>query len=159
MFKQRVPPWLCCLYAELLLFWVFFSLFRSQTTAVHAWKYQALLQGRQRQAHSKLNMTRQCTLTAQKANHILGCIKRSMARRSWEGILSFCPALPWWDLTWSPTSSSGALSTGKTWTCCIRSRGGHKNHQTHCTPLLGGKAERVGSGQPGEEKAPGKPTL
>jgi len=22
-----------------------------------------------------------------------------------------------WDLTWSPASSSGALSTGKTWTC------------------------------------------
>ena len=30
----------------------------------------------------------------------------------------FCPsALLWWDPTWSPTSSSGALSTRKTWSC------------------------------------------
>jgi len=29
--------------------------------------------------------------------------------------------------TWGPVSSSGALSTGKTWTCWSRSRGGCKN--------------------------------
>jgi len=28
-----------------------------------------------------------------------------------------------WDPTWSPVSSSGALSTGRTWTCWSRSRG------------------------------------
>jgi len=34
---------------------------------------------------------------------------------------------------------------------------GHKNDQRDGTPLLRGKAERVGAVQPGEEKAPGRP--
>jgi len=54
-------------------------------------------------------------------------------------------------------SSSGAPSTGKAWTCWTGSRGGHKNDQRAGTPLLGGKAERVGVVQPGEEKALGRP--
>jgi len=35
----------------------------------------------------KLNTSRQCVLAAQKANHILGCIKRSVASRAREVIL------------------------------------------------------------------------
>ncbi|PKU41707.1 rna-directed dna polymerase from mobile element jockey-like [Limosa lapponica baueri] len=41
----------------------------------------------------KLNMSWLCVLTAQKANHIPGCIKRSVASRSREVILSFYLAL------------------------------------------------------------------
>jgi len=42
---------------------------------------------------AKLNMTWQYVLTAQKANCILGCIKRSMASRSREVILPLYSAL------------------------------------------------------------------
>jgi len=57
----------------------------------------------------------------------------------------------------SPASSSGALSTGQTWSCGSGARGGPSNDPRAGTPLMGGKAGRAGAAQPGEEKAAGRP--
>ena len=70
----------------------------------------------------------------------------------------FCPSTPLWsDSAGSPASSSGALSTGQTWSCWNGFRGGHSNDLRAGIPLLWGKAERVDTVQPGEEKAAGRP--
>ena len=41
----------------------------------------------------RLNVSQQCELAAQKANHILGCFRRSMTSRSGEVIVSLYSAL------------------------------------------------------------------
>ena len=81
----------------------------------------------------KLNMTQQCVLAAQKANRILGCIKRSMASRSRDsspllcsgetppGVL--CPAL-------EPSAQEKHGPVGGP------PEKGHKNNPRAGTPLL-----------------------
>ena len=68
-----------------------------------------------------------------------------------EGVLPLCPALV--RPLRSPASSSGALSTGQSWSCGSGAGGGPSNDPRAGTPLLGGKAGRAGAAQPGEEKA------
>ncbi|GAB0175459.1 cAMP-dependent protein kinase inhibitor alpha [Grus japonensis] len=103
----------------------------------------------------KLNMTQQCALAAQKANCVLGCIKRSVTSRSREGILPLCS--PLLRPPCSAASSSGIPRTRRTWSCWSESRGGHRDDPRAGAPLLWRQAERVGIVQPGEEEAPGRP--
>jgi len=81
----------------------------------------------------KLDMSQQCALAAKKANHILGCIKSSVASRSREGILPLCsgespPAVLHPALEPSAQGRHGDVGAGP--------EEGHKNDQRAGAPLL-----------------------
>jgi len=94
----------------------------------------------------KLDMSQQCALAAQKANHISGCIKRSVASRAREVILPplFCtgktsPGVLHPDVEFSVQERHGSVGT-----CPEKS---HKNDPRDGTPFLQGQAERAGAGK------------
>ena len=103
----------------------------------------------------KLEMNQQCAIAAQKASHILGCIKRSVASRSREGILPLYstlvrPHLEYCVQLWSPQYRKDMDLL--------------EQIQRRATKMIRGMEHlsyedrlRVWVVQPGEEKAPGRP--
>jgi len=102
----------------------------------------------------KLDMSHQCVLTAQKANHVLGCIKRSLAIRLREVILPLCsgetpPGVLHPALEPPAQEEHGTVGAGPEEI--------HKDDLRAGAPLLQGQAERIEAVQPGEEQAAGRP--
>ncbi|KAK4828615.1 hypothetical protein QYF61_000067 [Mycteria americana] len=102
---------------------------------------------------TKLNMSQQCAFVANKANGILGCIRRSVASGSREMILPLLSSVKAASGVLCPVLSSSVQEryrhTGES------PIAGHKDDEGTRAPQIQGKAERAGTVQPGEEKAQG----
>jgi len=87
-------------------------------------------------------------LAAQKANHILGCIKRSVTSRSREVVLPLCSREPPPGVLHPVLEPSTQEEHG-----VVGPEEGHEDGQWAGALSLQGQAERDGALQPGKEKA------
>ena len=87
----------------------------------------------------RLNMSWQCVLAAQKANYVLGCIKRSFTSRLREVILFLCSALVGLHLEWRPPTREGHGAVG------VDPEEGYEDNQRAGAPSLWEQAERAGA--------------
>jgi len=96
---------------------------------------------------AKPDMSQQCSITALKDNHIIGCIKSSLASRVGKGI---CPSEISPGVLHPDVESSLQERCEPAGACPEE---GYKNDPSNGTPSLCGQAERVGSVHLGKEKA------
>ena len=85
--------------------------------------------------YEKLDMSQECLLAAQKANHILGCIKKSVASKAREVILPLCSALVRFHLKYS-MQLWGSTVQERHGPVGASPEEGHKNDQRDGTSLL-----------------------
>lgn len=101
----------------------------------------------------KLSMSQKCALAAQKAYHVLGCIKSNESSRLTEVVLPLCSSL----VRLPPGVLRPVLGPPAQKRCgpsAVSSEEGHKDDQGTGTPLPGGMVDRVFLHR--EEKALGR---